>query len=663
MTLKPLMNAIGDYIGGVVLRRVVLGIGKFSSISIPDQTGVRATETEDNAVKFSTVAAAIDSGDFGAARRVLLDIHVESSASEDRRLVICLWRLIWSAESSGDLERLDIVAKWCNLIERCLGGGDLWNAYEFSDHAARVIGADALAHSLTEVLWDQLGQAGDAQKYEALTLSFIGGDGAAMAELFRHFLESDPKFVPDYWQFQTLARRWSEMVGGTIEERIRQLITDTDRADLSALIEIYLLLLRQAQIFEALEAAQHLDDPVQRKIMARYLVSASQSPVNLEQAVKVHDQIAPTDAVDDRLLMRARLDLLRGNWTAVTELTSQIMSNQDFCVEAVCLRALALAHLGDADNSQAATLHVRFNRRAPWFMQGRAALIGMSARMLRDGLTLPTQIAAPALDLGSGRPMVQSLWIGPRLRWIERMSMSSFLLNGWRYKLYVYDQPEGVPDGVELADAAAILPRDAVFREGGGSGAHSGSFGAFSDLFRYALLVRRGGLWTDTDAINLRPFEPTGARLVATEWTDAGILGPNGALMASPANDPVQRMCLEHAEALVTGGGIHFARIGPQLLAEVFADGGMQGYTALPPEFMNPVGWMETGKLVQPFEIVQRMPWIKKANNLHVYTETWRLIGLPLDRVPQDDGFLPVLYDRIMNASGKGPNRLMELLE
>ena len=268
----------------------------------------------------------------------------------------------------------------------------------------------------------------------------------------------------------------------------------------------------------------------------------------------------------------------------------------------------------------------------------------------------------PSLPVLSGRPIAQSLWIGPRLRWIEEMSIKSFLLNGWRYKLYVYDEPENVPDGVELADASAILPRSAIFREGQTSGAHRGSLGAFSDLFRYALLAQRGGLWTDTDVINLEAFESDGCRFVSSEWTDAGLIGPNGAQMAAPANDPMQIAALSASEDQIESGDMHFARIGPELLAELLAAGAINDYHVLPPDFLNPIGWMQTGVLMEPFNWVNSLPNLKRARNIHVYTETWRLIGLELNRSPNGNGFLGRLRERILSDNQSNPVRVKQLL-
>jgi len=218
--------------------------------------------------------------------------------------------------------------------------------------------------------------------------------------------------------------------------------------------------------------------------------------------------------------------------------------------------------------------------------------------------------------------------------------MQSYLANGWRYQLYVYEEPANVPDGVELMDAAAIQPRAALFREGATSGMHRGSVGAFSDLFRYSLLSQRGGLWTDTDVINLDRFEPDGHRFVATEVSDAGIIGPNGAMMAAPAGCALQSDALRRAQHLLEARSAQFARIGPFLLAEMLARDGLRGYRLMPTEFLNPVGWMETGMLLEPFDTFVARPKLETAHNIHVYTETWRLVGLDLGEAPEGNSFL-----------------------
>src|SRR5262245_15998828 len=91
-------------------------------------------------------------------------------------------------------------------------------------------------------------------------------------------------------------------------------------------------------------------------------------------------------------------------------------------------------------------------------------------------------------------PIVNALWIG-QLSPLERLCLSSFFAQGHSVHLYTYDAIEKVPQGVTLRDAATVLPSSQVFRNRLGKG--KGSLAAFSDLFRYKLLLDEGGWWVD----------------------------------------------------------------------------------------------------------------------------------------------------------------------
>ena len=607
------------------------------------------------------IAEHLDAQQVDDAENILLDIEPQSHSNAERRLILMFWLRVCMQRSIGQPMATDMCRKWFEMLENALAGGELWAVLNFAEKAEPYFGSNVIARTMILALWNRLSNADFGQQYQALSLCFACGDGFVLHSFFDHLLKADARFVPDFWQFQGLARRWSEAGGDIVEDRSVQLLKATNRPDLTALFEIYVKILRQSDIAHAYTSAATLTDATQRQRVAGYLLGASQTSDLMRLAVDLHDALSSPENNSDRSLMQARLAISEGNWAEAITQTAGLMDHPEHRKAAVCLRALALAHGGDHENAQAAIDHVRFTESTPWYLRGRASLIGMTARILRDGESPVQHLPSPNLGLGSGRPLAQSLWVGPKLRWIEQMSMQSYLLNGWRYKLFVYEEPDGVPEGVEICDAAAILPRSAIFREGDASGAHKGSLGAFSDLFRYAMLARVGGLWTDTDVINLRPFDPQGQRIVASEWTDAGIIGPNGAMMAAPAMDRLQLIALRMAEELISDGNLHFARIGPELLAEILGQDGSHRYRILPPHFLNPIGWMETGRLLESFDQTRSLPILAKAHNLHVYTETWRLIGLSLDKPPQGDGFLHVLYDRLMNANSTETRNVMEL--
>ena len=98
--------------------------------------------------------------------------------------------------------------------------------------------------------------------------------------------------------------------------------------------------------------------------------------------------------------------------------------------------------------------------------------------------------------------VIQSLWIGKKLSAMEQLSITSFIKSGHPFHLYVYDDVEGVPDCTILRDANEIIHSNKIFKY-----RDCDSYAGFSNLFRYRLLLDRGGYWVDTDVVCLKPFQ------------------------------------------------------------------------------------------------------------------------------------------------------------
>ncbi len=539
--------------------------------------------------------------------------------------------------------------------------GNPWQVYPLLELYENSVGAESLGFVMAVALADQLEQLPPEVVGELLHRIFATGRHSLIEMAWRAAFSQAQAFVPDFWLYQSLCRTLSEAGSSDPGQAVRGMLQAAGADRLTPLFAAYEGFLRQAAVAQAMVSAAALKDPDHRRKIAVWALGASQTDALMPLAVQLHQEVSGPEDEIDRQFMQARLAAAEQRWPDVLRLTRPMVETGPLRHPALCLAALALAHEGRHDEARQALEHIHRGGLAPWFLVGRAHLIDLTNRLLQDGLPLPGAVSPPVMATGPGRPLAQSLWIGPRLRWIERLSMQSYLANGWRYQLYVYELPENVPEGVELMDAAAILPRAALFREGAGSGMHRGSIGAFSDLFRYALLVQRGGMWTDTDVINLDRFEPEGRRFVATEVNDAAIVGTNGAMMAAPAGCAIQRIALHRAQALLDAGGVQFARIGPVMLAEIFAKEGLRDYVLLPPTFLNPIGWMETGVLLEPFADFVTRPALAQARNIHVYTETWRLIGLTLLHPPEDDSFLSRL-GRMLEDPPRGLRGVRELL-
>jgi len=125
---------------------------------------------------------------------------------------------------------------------------------------------------------------------------------------------------------------------------------------------------------------------------------------------------------------------------------------------------------------------------------------------------------------------LHTLWIGPRLTWLERLSLSSWLAHGHRVILWAYESIDDVPAGVQLADAEAVLPKNSITRH-----RQTGSVAFFSNRFRYYLLQRQPATWMDADLVLLRSVDPTPAHLFGWETATAIC----NAVMRLPCESPV----------------------------------------------------------------------------------------------------------------------------
>jgi len=136
-------------------------------------------------------------------------------------------------------------------------------------------------------------------------------------------------------------------------------------------------------------------------------------------------------------------------------------------------------------------------------------------------------------------------WHGPPLGPYEILSFKSFMAWGHRVVLYRYDRALTLPEGVEAGDAQEILPATVVMRYGTGPGA--GSYSLHANLFRYALLARLGGWYSDTDVVMLKPDPPAGPLFAAWETDTLANVG----VVRAPAGAEFLEEALEEARVLL----------------------------------------------------------------------------------------------------------------
>ena len=235
------------------------------------------------------------------------------------------------------------------------------------------------------------------------------------------------------------------------------------------------------------------------------------------------------------------------------------------------------------------------------------------------------------------RETIQSLWVRGRLSTLERLSIRSFLSHGHPYRLYTYGDVEGVPEGVEVCDAASILDPSRIFvyqTEGVGKGSLSG----FSNLFRYTLLAERGGWWADTDIVCLKPFEFDQPTVISAsdegKWGEAA----NNCVMKAPPGDSVLTYCRDAFDRFDTAT-LEMAKSGPNLVQEAIREVGSDGL--VPADVFCPVSWRHARWLVAPryhvawYNVKRRIRGGEVVGGLrtsssavHLWTNIWKHEGM-----------------------------------
>ena len=231
----------------------------------------------------------------------------------------------------------------------------------------------------------------------------------------------------------------------------------------------------------------------------------------------------------------------------------------------------------------------------------------------------------------------QSFWLGPQISPYQWLSMQSFARHGHRYLLYCYDRLP-VPAGIELRDAADILPRGRVFFYRRGPGA--GSVGAFANLFRYKLLRDHGGWWVDTDVICLGPELPDAEVVIARESSTH--LG--NAVLKLPREHPLAVQLFSEADA--QRNDLSWGQTGPQLLTRLVLGSVWERYV-LPTTFCFPISphHDDYRMMLDPELAGIAKSRIAGSPLVHLWNEAWRRVNFNYFAPPLRGSLLSELFD------------------
>lgn len=128
-----------------------------------------------------------------------------------------------------------------------------------------------------------------------------------------------------------------------------------------------------------------------------------------------------------------------------------------------------------------------------------------------------------------------TLWIGDSLGALERACLKSMLRQGHSVALYCYRVPVGVPEGIEILDASAIMPQSTIRL----SWAKRSDL--YSDLFRYEIQKRALGTWLDLDVYLVAPLDLEKPYLFG-QYEPGKV---NGAVLRLPPDSPMLLPLLE----------------------------------------------------------------------------------------------------------------------
>ena len=214
---------------------------------------------------------------------------------------------------------------------------------------------------------------------------------------------------------------------------------------------------------------------------------------------------------------------------------------------------------------------------------------------------------------------IQTLWIGPRLSAMERLSLRSFVAHGHDVHLYTYGDVEGVPAGTRVKDANEILPRSRVFQY-----SEFASYSGFSNYFRYRLLLLRGGWWIDADVICLRPFDDLAAEHVFAAEDHEGTRYVSSAAIKAPVGSAAMEWAWQECDAR-DPATIRWGETGPRLLGQAVQRFDLESHVQ-PPSSFCPIGYADWERVLEPDADLAGAPYA-----LHLWNEMWRRAGRDKD--------------------------------
>lgn len=207
--------------------------------------------------------------------------------------------------------------------------------------------------------------------------------------------------------------------------------------------------------------------------------------------------------------------------------------------------------------------------------------------------------------------IMQTFWMG-ELSILEHTCLQSFVQNNHIVHLYSYEDIK-IPTGVILCDAESILPRSKMF-------IFQNSLAAFSDMFRYKLLLDKGNYWIDSDLLCLQHLDLDEEYLFASEYVDkeGKMETITSCIIKAPKNSLMMQQNYEYCEK-IDKTHIVWGQIGPALLNNSVSTHNLQNFVKKA-EVFCPIHHALSQKFVSPNSILN----LSNSYCVHLWNDMWK---------------------------------------
>ncbi|PYC47437.1 hypothetical protein DI396_10785 [Litorivita pollutaquae] len=245
---------------------------------------------------------------------------------------------------------------------------------------------------------------------------------------------------------------------------------------------------------------------------------------------------------------------------------------------------------------------------------------------------------------------IGALWVGERLRWLDRLSLASFVHQGHAVALFHLDGFAEPPiEGVEFIHAREVFDYDRIFLA-------SVKPSVFSDMFALHLISKSDFICVDTDVLALRPFRPKDGYLVGREhggWVNVAVMRlpeDSAALhdMMDCVTDPTtvpewlpedvqaKVMRVQPKNRLMEACKRIRNTLGPRMLTHMLKKHN-EKHHALPVAALNPLPWSMADAYFNPHGGVEG--WLTdETQAVHLYSS--RIRALHLRVAPYPNSFM-----------------------